>query len=92
MARVESREFEPPPSLPTERTHPGLAVLGVTAFRGRRERFGILPEDRLRHLAVLGKTGMGKSTMTFATQLAVPADASVGSYSATLTVSVVSGP
>ena len=37
-------------------------------------------------------SGSGKSTMTFATQLAVPADASAGSYTATLTVSVVSGP
>jgi hypothetical protein len=37
-------------------------------------------------------TGSGKSTMTFTTQLAVPADASAGSYSATLTVSIVSGP
>jgi hypothetical protein len=37
-------------------------------------------------------TGMGQSTMTFATKLAVPADAAAGSYSATLTVTIVSGP
>jgi hypothetical protein len=36
--------------------------------------------------------GMGKSTETFATQLAVPADAAAGSYSATMTVSIIAGP
>lgn len=63
MRTVESREFEPPVALPLARHHPELAVLGTTLFRGRRERFGILPDDRRRHLAVLGKTGMGKSTL-----------------------------
>ena len=65
MAVVESRELEPPPVLPTVAEHPDLATLGVTAFRTRRERFGILPDDRLRHLAILGKTGMGKSTLLY---------------------------
>lgn len=36
--------------------------------------------------------GMGKSTETFTTQLTVPADAAAGSYSTTLTISIVSGP
>ncbi len=36
--------------------------------------------------------GMGKSTETFTTQLVVPADAAAGSYSTTLTVTIVSGP
>ncbi|MGI8855235.1 MAG: hypothetical protein ACR2JW_05760, partial [Thermomicrobiales bacterium] len=36
--------------------------------------------------------GMGKSTETFTTQLAVPADAAAGSYTATMTVSIVAGP
>lgn len=36
--------------------------------------------------------GMGKSTETFTTQLVVPADAAAGSYSATMTVTIVSGP
>jgi hypothetical protein len=36
--------------------------------------------------------GMGKSTETFTTQLAVPADAAAGSYSATMTVSIIAGP
>lgn len=63
MTTVEHREFAPPVELPTAVNHPGLAVLGITAFRSRRERFGILPDDRRRHVAIIGKTGMGKSTL-----------------------------
>lgn len=63
MTAVESRELEPPTHLPTPAAHPDLALLGVTAFRARRERFGILPDDRRRHIAIVGKTGMGKTTL-----------------------------
>jgi hypothetical protein len=65
LAQVESREFEPPVTLPRLTDHPDLAVLGATAFRDQRERFGILPDDRLRHVSIQGKTGMGKSTLLF---------------------------
>jgi hypothetical protein len=34
-----------------------------TDFRGKKTKFGIKPEDRTRHLYVIGKTGMGKSTL-----------------------------
>lgn len=34
-----------------------------TDFRGKRTKFGIKFEDRSRHVYVIGKTGMGKSTM-----------------------------
>lgn len=34
-----------------------------TDFRGKRTRFGIKFEDRARHVYVIGKTGMGKSTL-----------------------------
>jgi hypothetical protein len=37
-------------------------------------------------------SGKGKSTVNFATQLAVPADAAAGTYHAGLTVTVVQGP
>jgi len=63
MAIVESREMEPPVALPTIGSHQALAVLGQTQFRGSRKQFGLLPDDRRRHLAILGKTGMGKSTL-----------------------------
>lgn len=42
---------------------PSLSIIGRVCFRGRNELFGIRTEDRLRHLAVLGKTGMGKTTL-----------------------------
>ena len=63
MSHVESRELEPPVALPNPSSGADATLLGRTAFRNRRERFGLLPDDRLRHLAILGKTGMGKSTL-----------------------------
>lgn len=36
---------------------------GVTDFRNRRTQFGIKNIDRSRHVYVIGKTGMGKSTL-----------------------------
>ena len=38
-------------------------MLGETTFRDQHRRFGLLPDDRLRHLYLLGKTGSGKSTL-----------------------------
>ena len=63
LAQVESREFSPPVTLPTPDASPELAVLGIATFRGTSQRFGLLPDDRRRHLAILGKTGMGKTTL-----------------------------
>jgi hypothetical protein len=63
MATVETREMEPPATLPLTRSCPGLPALGMTSFRGRRERFGILQDDRRRHVLIEGKTGMGKTTL-----------------------------
>lgn len=34
-----------------------------TDFRGKRIRFGIKDEDRAKHVYIIGKTGMGKSTL-----------------------------
>ncbi len=42
---------------------PGLCYLGKVEDRGIEKTFGILNEDRLRHIHVIGKTGMGKSTL-----------------------------
>lgn len=40
-----------------------LIILGETNFRNERRRFGIRKEDRRRPLYIIGKTGMGKSTL-----------------------------
>ncbi|MBI1832252.1 MAG: DUF87 domain-containing protein, partial [Planctomycetes bacterium] len=63
MTTVESRELPPPTNLPTPAGHPDLAVLGRTLHRGQVQRFGILLDDRRRHVALVGKTGQGKTTL-----------------------------
>lgn len=40
-----------------------LTLFAETDFRGLRRRFGIKRKDRRHHMYVLGKTGMGKSTL-----------------------------
>lgn len=39
-----------------------ITVIGETNFRNRRRRFGIMLDDRRKHMYLIGKTGMGKST------------------------------
>jgi hypothetical protein len=41
----------------------GMTLFGTTNFRGDRRRFGIRDRDRLFHTFILGKTGVGKSTL-----------------------------
>jgi len=43
--------------------NPNITYFAETDFRGRKTRFGIKTKDRARHVYVIGKTGMGKSTM-----------------------------
>ncbi len=40
-----------------------MVYLAETDFRGAKTQFGIKNLDRLRHVYVIGKTGMGKSTL-----------------------------
>lgn len=40
-----------------------IIPIGETTFRNRRHRFGIKVDDRRRHMYIIGKTGMGKSTL-----------------------------
>ncbi|OGG71902.1 hypothetical protein A3A35_02945 [Candidatus Kaiserbacteria bacterium RIFCSPLOWO2_01_FULL_51_21] len=40
-----------------------ITYFGATHTRGKREMFGIRAIDRGKHIYVIGKTGMGKSTM-----------------------------
>ncbi|MCX6780711.1 MAG: type IV secretion system DNA-binding domain-containing protein [Candidatus Magasanikbacteria bacterium] len=42
---------------------PDINVFGQTDFRNLNKRFGIKLDDRRRHMYIIGKTGMGKSTM-----------------------------
>lgn len=40
-----------------------VTYFGETDFRSKRTRFGIKAKDRTKHMYVIGKTGMGKSTL-----------------------------
>ncbi len=67
---VMTKKFEPPANLPLlspdmleDPTQTDITPLGITNFRGTDMPFGILPGDRRRHVYVIGKTGMGKSTL-----------------------------
>lgn len=63
LKRSGHRRLEPPRSLPDPGREDGLAVLGRTDFRGEGRLVGLRQEDRLRHLYIIGKTGMGKSAL-----------------------------
>lgn len=60
-----SRKAEPPLSLPSPATAPPdqISVFGVTNFRGKEVEFGLMREDRRRHLYTVGKSGSGKSKL-----------------------------
>ncbi len=40
-----------------------ITIFAETNFRNERRRFGIKEDDRRRHMYIVGKTGMGKTTM-----------------------------
>ena len=42
---------------------PDLCYFGTANVRGQAKTFGILKDDRRRHVYILGKTGMGKTTL-----------------------------
>lgn len=60
-----SKKGEPPANLPLADELPAdqLTNMGVTNFRGSQEIFGIKIPDRRRHIYVIGKSGVGKSTL-----------------------------
>jgi len=61
---VLARSFEPPVNLPIITTKDNdLTPIGRTNFRGENQLFGVGPNDRRRHMYIIGKTGMGKSTL-----------------------------
>lgn len=44
-------------------TDPNINIFAATNFRNQQRKFGIKLDDRRRHMYVIGKTGMGKTTM-----------------------------
>ena len=62
---VRSKKLEPPNDLPLPGASntEGLTILGKTNYRGSNQTFGIKTLDRRRHIYIIGKTGMGKSTI-----------------------------
>ena len=40
-----------------------INYFALTDYRGKRTRFGIKSEDRAKHVYIIGKTGLGKSTV-----------------------------
>ncbi|MCU0679803.1 MAG: type IV secretion system DNA-binding domain-containing protein [Planctomycetes bacterium] len=40
-----------------------ITLFGLTTFRNQYRKFGIKADDRRRHMYLIGKTGMGKSTI-----------------------------
>jgi len=53
-----AKEMAPPASLPTEGT-----VLGESIYRGIKKPVKIKLDDRRRHIFMIGKTGVGKTTL-----------------------------
>lgn len=62
---VESRKIEAPLNIASPETGNAedLTLLGALNFRKHKKLFGIKPDDRRRHMYIIGKTGMGKSTI-----------------------------
>ncbi len=48
---------------PVVRVDPEINFFGMTNYRNQNRKFGIKLDDRRRHMYVVGKTGMGKTTM-----------------------------
>ncbi len=63
LARVESREFAPPMELAAKNDQADTVLIGRSQFRSQQDLIGLAVDDRRRHLAILGKTGTGKTTL-----------------------------
>ncbi len=63
VARVESRQLEPPTALGRHAARPDAVPLGRAQYRGERRDVTLAIDDRRRHLAIFGKTGTGKTTL-----------------------------
>ncbi len=59
---VISPKLEPPVDLPSDNEE-SITLIGETNFRNQKQKYGIRVDDRRRHVYIIGKTGMGKSTL-----------------------------
>ncbi len=59
---VNAPKLEPPANLPGS-DEKDVTLVGKTNFRLQKDEYGLRPDDRRRHVYVIGKTGMGKSTL-----------------------------
>jgi len=62
IVHVLAKKSEPPRDLPQEKAD-GVVAFGETNYHNNKVRFGILREDRRRHLYLVGKSGSGKSKL-----------------------------
>ncbi len=60
---VLSKKSEPPSSLPINQKNSNISFFGTTNFHNSFVPFGILSEDRRRHMYCVGKSGSGKSKL-----------------------------
>jgi len=56
---LKARKAAAPVNLPTS----GCVYLGETNTGGMQVKFGVKPDDRRKHMYILGKTGSGKTTL-----------------------------
>ncbi|UFX83281.1 helicase HerA domain-containing protein [Candidatus Absconditicoccus praedator] len=62
---LEFRKLPFPPNVPTlnNTDKNNITLLGYTDYKNESSKFGIKNEDKFKHMYVIGKTGMGKSTL-----------------------------
>lgn len=58
IAWLLAKKEAPPANLPAEGT-----IVGTSNYRGEQKPVRIRPEDRLRHVYMIGKTGVGKTVL-----------------------------
>ena len=62
---ASNKTAEPPAKLPVitgnDAIDENISAFGLTNFRGINHQFGMLREDRSRHVYIIGQTGAGKS-------------------------------
>lgn len=63
IAWTTTKVGEPPTNVPTLANTPQeeLSLIGTTTFRQGNLKFGFKRKDRVRHLYIIGKSGVGKS-------------------------------